>query len=111
MKRLFSQFLFPQHEFAFGHSLDSSLACFIHPGPLMSKLRNNLGTVYNMMRDHEKAQEYFIAAQEVAGHDQPDKNDLWSLDTHAATDGGRARMARQRRSFVSTCFVCENMLQ
>ncbi|CAK9008205.1 Hypothetical protein (Fragment) [Durusdinium trenchii] len=64
-----------------------------HPATL-----NNLGTVYNMMRDHEKAQEYFIAAQEVAGHDQPDKNDLWSLDTHAATDGGRARMARQRRN-------------
>ncbi|CAK9081543.1 unnamed protein product [Durusdinium trenchii] len=45
-----------------------------HPATL-----NNLGTVYNMMRDHEKAQEYFIAAQEVAGHDQPDKNDLWNM--------------------------------
>ena len=41
--------------------------------------RNNLGTVYNMMRDHEKAQEYFLAAQEVAGHAEPDKNDLWNM--------------------------------
>ena len=41
--------------------------------------RNNLGTVYNMMRDHEKAQEYFLAAQQVAGHDEPDKNDLWNM--------------------------------
>ena len=31
-----------------------------------------------MMRDHEKAQEYFLAAQQVAGHDEPDKNDLWN---------------------------------
>ena len=31
------------------------------------------------MRDHEKAQEYFIAAQQVAGHDEPDKNDLWNM--------------------------------
>ena len=38
-----------------------------------------MGTVYNMMRDHEKAQEYFIAAQQVAGHDEPDKNDLWNM--------------------------------
>ena len=57
---------------------------------------NNLGTVYNMppcckmlqerragarfrpksarMRDHEKAQEYFLAAQQVAGHEEPDKD-------------------------------------
>ena len=41
--------------------------------------RNNLGTVYNMMRDHEKAQEYFLAAQQVAGHAEPDKNDLWNM--------------------------------
>ncbi|CAJ1418173.1 unnamed protein product [Effrenium voratum] len=45
-----------------------------HPATL-----NNLGTVYNMMRDHEKAQEYFLAAQQVAGHDEPDKNDLWNM--------------------------------
>ena len=32
-----------------------------------------------MMRDHEKAQEYFLAAQQVAGHDEPDKNDLWNM--------------------------------
>lgn len=38
-----------------------------------------MGTVYNMMRDHEKAQEYFLAAQQVAGHDEPDKNDLWNM--------------------------------
>ena len=45
-----------------------------HPATL-----NNLGTVYNMMREHEKAQEYFTAAQEVAGHSEPDKNDLWNM--------------------------------
>eukprot|EP00438_Fugacium_kawagutii_P007069 Skav227762 [mRNA] locus=scaffold1653:256518:260332:- [translate_table: standard] len=45
----------------------------------VTRLRNNLGTVYNMMRDHEKAQEYFLAAQQVAGHDEPDKNDLWNM--------------------------------
>eukprot|EP00439_Symbiodinium_sp_Y106_P025035 s6812_g3.t1 len=36
-----------------------------HPATL-----NNLGTVYNMMRDHEKAQEYFLAAQQ---------DDLWNM--------------------------------
>ncbi|CAE7256327.1 unnamed protein product [Symbiodinium pilosum] len=45
-----------------------------HPATL-----NNLGTVYNMMRDHEKAQEYFLAAQQVAGHEEPDKDDLWNM--------------------------------
>lgn len=45
-----------------------------HPATL-----NNLGTVYNMMRDHEKAQEYFLAAQQVAGHQEPDKDDLWNM--------------------------------
>eukprot|EP00931_Biecheleriopsis_adriatica_P030112 TRINITY_DN1776_c0_g1_i2.p1 TRINITY_DN1776_c0_g1~~TRINITY_DN1776_c0_g1_i2.p1 ORF type:complete len:552 (-),score=125.27 TRINITY_DN1776_c0_g1_i2:28-1647(-) len=45
-----------------------------HPATL-----NNLGTVYNMMRDHDKAQEYFLAAQQVAGHDEPDKDDLWNM--------------------------------
>jgi len=38
-----------------------------------------LGTVYNMMREHEKAQEYFQAAMEVAGHDEPQKDDLWNM--------------------------------
>mmetsp|Transcript_45242 Transcript_45242/g.114811 ORF Transcript_45242/g.114811 Transcript_45242/m.114811 type:complete len:544 (-) Transcript_45242:108-1739(-) len=45
-----------------------------HPATL-----NNLGTVYNMMRQHEKAQEYFEAAMEVAGHDEPQKDDLWNM--------------------------------
>ncbi|CAE7206329.1 unnamed protein product [Symbiodinium microadriaticum] len=31
------------------------------------------------MRDHEKAQEYFLAAQQVAGHEEPDKDDLWNM--------------------------------
>lgn len=45
-----------------------------HPATL-----NNLGTVYNMMHEHEKAQEYFKAAMEVAGHADPEKDDLWNL--------------------------------
>jgi len=45
-----------------------------HPATL-----NNLGTVYNMLREHDKAQEYFAAAMEVAGHDNPDKDDLWNM--------------------------------
>jgi len=45
-----------------------------HPATL-----NNLGTVYNMLRQHEKAQEYFEAAMEVAGHDEPEKDDLWNM--------------------------------
>lgn len=45
-----------------------------HPATL-----NNLGTVYNMLRQHEKAQEYFQAAMEVAGHDEPEKDDLWNM--------------------------------
>mmetsp|Transcript_89582 Transcript_89582/g.248766 ORF Transcript_89582/g.248766 Transcript_89582/m.248766 type:complete len:551 (+) Transcript_89582:102-1754(+) len=45
-----------------------------HPATL-----NNLGTVYNMLRQHEKAQEYFKAAQEVAGHQEPEKDDLWNM--------------------------------
>lgn len=45
-----------------------------HPATL-----NNLGTVYNMMRQHEKAQEYFRAAMEVAGHSEPEKDDLWNI--------------------------------
>lgn len=45
-----------------------------HPATL-----NNLGTVYNMMREHEKAQEYFQAAMEVAGHSEPEKDDLWNI--------------------------------
>lgn len=45
-----------------------------HPATL-----NNLGTVYNMMRQHDKAQEYFLAAMEVAGHDTPEKEDLWNI--------------------------------
>merc|ERR1712194_258543 len=45
-----------------------------HPATLV-----NLGTVYNMMREHEKAQEYFEAAMEVAGHDEPQKEDLWNI--------------------------------
>jgi len=45
-----------------------------HPATL-----NNLGTVYNMLREHDKAQEYFAAAMEVAGHDNPDKDDLWNI--------------------------------
>merc|ERR1740121_3626028 len=31
------------------------------------------------MREHEKAQEYFEAAMEIAGHDNPDKEDLWNI--------------------------------
>lgn len=45
-----------------------------HPATL-----NNLGTVYNMLREHEKAQEYFQAAMEVAGHSEPQKDDLWNM--------------------------------
>mmetsp|Transcript_7180 Transcript_7180/g.15547 ORF Transcript_7180/g.15547 Transcript_7180/m.15547 type:complete len:344 (+) Transcript_7180:3-1034(+) len=45
-----------------------------HPATL-----NNLGTVYNMLRQHEKAEEYFQAAVEVAGHQEPQKEDLWHL--------------------------------
>ncbi|CAK0819727.1 unnamed protein product [Prorocentrum cordatum] len=45
-----------------------------HPATL-----NNLGTVYNMMRQPEKAEEYFKAAMEVAGHEEPVKDDLWNL--------------------------------
>lgn len=45
-----------------------------HPATL-----NNLGTVYNMMREHEKAQEYFEAAREVAGHVEPDRDYLWYM--------------------------------
>jgi len=45
-----------------------------HPATLV-----NLGTVYNMMREHEKAQEYFEAAMEVAGHDEMQKDDLWNI--------------------------------
>jgi len=45
-----------------------------HPATL-----NNLGTVYNMLREHDKAQEYFAAAMEVAGNDEPDKDDLWNI--------------------------------
>eukprot|EP00929_Paragymnodinium_shiwhaense_P035250 TRINITY_DN19056_c0_g1_i2.p1 TRINITY_DN19056_c0_g1~~TRINITY_DN19056_c0_g1_i2.p1 ORF type:complete len:564 (+),score=165.85 TRINITY_DN19056_c0_g1_i2:32-1723(+) len=45
-----------------------------HPATLI-----NLGTVYNMMREHEKAQEYFEAAMEVAGHEEPEKDDLWNM--------------------------------
>mmetsp|Transcript_80787 Transcript_80787/g.228648 ORF Transcript_80787/g.228648 Transcript_80787/m.228648 type:complete len:540 (+) Transcript_80787:111-1730(+) len=45
-----------------------------HPATL-----NNLGTVYNMLRQHDKAQEYFEAAMEVAGHDEPEKDDLWNM--------------------------------
>jgi len=45
-----------------------------HPATL-----NNLGTVYNMLRQHEKAEEYFEAAQEVAGHGEPEKDDLWNM--------------------------------
>lgn len=45
-----------------------------HPATL-----NNLGTVYNMMREHEKAQEYFQAAMEVSGHEEPEKDDLWNM--------------------------------
>lgn len=45
-----------------------------HPATL-----NNLGTVYNMMREHEKAQEYFQAAMEVAGNEEPQKDDLWNM--------------------------------
>lgn len=45
-----------------------------HPATL-----NNLGTVYNMLRQHDKAQEYFEAAMEVAGHVDPDKEDLWNI--------------------------------
>lgn len=45
-----------------------------HPATL-----NNLGTVCNMLKDHDKAQEYFLAAQQVAGHENPDKDDLWNM--------------------------------
>lgn len=45
-----------------------------HPATLV-----NLGTVYNMLREHEKAQEYFEAAMEVAGNEEPDKDDLWNI--------------------------------
>mmetsp|Transcript_46807 Transcript_46807/g.102274 ORF Transcript_46807/g.102274 Transcript_46807/m.102274 type:complete len:560 (-) Transcript_46807:67-1746(-) len=45
-----------------------------HPATL-----NNLGTVYNMMGQHERAQEYFQAAMELAGHEEPEKDDLWNM--------------------------------
>jgi len=45
-----------------------------HPATLV-----NLGTVCNMLRDHDKAQEYFLAAQQIAGRDNPDKDDLWNM--------------------------------
>lgn len=45
-----------------------------HPATL-----TNLGTVYNMMHQHEKAQEYFQAAMEIAGRAEPDKEDLWNM--------------------------------
>eukprot|EP00403_Amphidinium_massartii_P017887 CAMPEP_0178417534 /NCGR_PEP_ID=MMETSP0689_2-20121128/24622_1 /TAXON_ID=160604 /ORGANISM="Amphidinium massartii, Strain CS-259" /LENGTH=522 /DNA_ID=CAMNT_0020038899 /DNA_START=133 /DNA_END=1697 /DNA_ORIENTATION=- len=45
-----------------------------HPATLI-----NLGTVYNMLRQHDKAEEYFQAAMEVAGHSEPQKDDLWNM--------------------------------
>ncbi|CAJ1335988.1 unnamed protein product [Effrenium voratum] len=37
----------------------------------------NLGTVYNMLREHDKAKTYFEAASELVG--QREKEDLWNL--------------------------------
>eukprot|EP00931_Biecheleriopsis_adriatica_P089464 TRINITY_DN63589_c0_g1_i1.p1 TRINITY_DN63589_c0_g1~~TRINITY_DN63589_c0_g1_i1.p1 ORF type:complete len:564 (-),score=125.16 TRINITY_DN63589_c0_g1_i1:243-1802(-) len=45
-----------------------------HPATLV-----NLGTVYNMMRQHEKAEGYFVAAQQVKENEEPDKEDLWYM--------------------------------
>lgn len=47
--------------------------------PPHSATLRNLGTVYNMLGEHEKAQEYFVAAQQLDGHDEPEKDDLWNV--------------------------------
>ncbi|CAK0907497.1 unnamed protein product, partial [Prorocentrum cordatum] len=50
-----------------------------HPATL-----NNLGTrgsADNMMRQHDKAQEYFEASMEIAGRDEPGKENLWYIGT------------------------------
>lgn len=70
-----------------------------------------MGTVYNMMRDHEKAQEYFIAAQQVAGHDEPDKNDLWNMGI-APRLAGRTTLTKAKQNvgemveqWGTTCYL------
>mmetsp|Transcript_37711 Transcript_37711/g.82849 ORF Transcript_37711/g.82849 Transcript_37711/m.82849 type:complete len:575 (-) Transcript_37711:74-1798(-) len=47
--------------------------------PPHSATLRNLGTVYNMLGQHEKARDYFQTAMTLDGHTAPDKDDLWNI--------------------------------